>query len=171
MREIGEAVGINPGAIYHHFRSKRALVSELITGHLAELVEAYRARDLENLDPQSRLRAIVEVSLQVGAAHPDATKVYQSQFSLYRDDRDFVAARELSDTAQGIWLDAIEAGKSAGVFRKDIPTKVFHRFIRDAVWLSVYWHRPEDPYTIDHLANDCLAVFFDGMVVAAGRVE
>ncbi|WFR71803.1 helix-turn-helix domain containing protein [Prescottella defluvii] len=51
MREIGDAVGLNAGALYHYFRSKGAIVNELVTGFLADLLTHYRAMDLDRLEP------------------------------------------------------------------------------------------------------------------------
>ncbi|MGW0175447.1 TetR/AcrR family transcriptional regulator [Rhodococcus sp. NPDC003322] len=165
MREIGDAVGLNAGALYHYFRSKNAIVNELVTGYLSDLLADYRAMNLDALDPRARLKAIVDVSLATGAARPDATKVYHAEFANLRNLRDYAEARQLADSIQGIWLDAIEAGKDAGVLRKDVPSKVFHRFLRDSVWFSVYWRKPDDPYTLDELSEDCISVFLDGMAL------
>jgi len=163
MREIGDEVGLNAGALYHYFRSKGAIVTELVTVFLSDLLANYRTMKLDQLEPRARLKAIVDVSLATGAARPDATKVYHAEFPNLRGMRDFAEARTIADEIQTIWLDAIEAGKDAGVLRKDVPSKVFHRFLRDSVWFTVYWRKPADPYTIDELSNDCITVFLDGM--------
>ncbi|RVW08135.1 TetR/AcrR family transcriptional regulator [Prescottella agglutinans] len=163
MREIGDEVGLNAGALYHYFRSKGAIVNELVTVFLSDLLANYRAMTLEQLEPRARLKAIVDVSLATGAARPDATKVYHAEFPNLRGLRDFTEARTIADEIQTIWLDAIEAGKDSGVLRKDVPSKVFHRFLRDSVWFTVYWRKPDDPYTISELSKDCITVFLDGM--------
>lgn len=165
MREIGDQVGVKPGALYHYFPSKGAIARELITGYLIGLLADYRAMGLEGLEPRSRLKAIVDVSLATGAAHPEATKVYHAEFANLRTLRDYANARELTDEIQRLWLAAIEAGKERGVLRKDIPSKVFHRFLRDAVWFSVYWRKADDPYTLDELSEHCTSLFLDGMAV------
>ncbi|WP_430331704.1 TetR/AcrR family transcriptional regulator [Rhodococcus sp. ACT016] len=165
MREIGDVVGLNAGALYHYFRSKGAIVNELVTGFLSDLLANYRATGLEHFEPRARLKAIVDVSLAMGAVRPDATKVYHAEFPNLRKLRDFAAANDLADEIQTIWLDAIEAGKDAGVLRKDVPSKVFHRFLRDSVWFTVYWRKPDDPYTLGELSEDCISVFLDGMAV------
>lgn len=167
MREIGDEVGLNAGALYHYFRSKGAIVTELVTVFLSDLLANYRTMELDRLEPRARLKAIVDVSLATGAARPDATKVYHAEFPNLRAMRDFAEARTIADEIQTIWLDAIEAGKDAGVLRKDVPSKVFHRFLRDSVWFTVYWRKPDDPYTIDELSNDCITVFLDGMAAPA----
>lgn len=165
MREIGDEVGINAGALYHYFRSKNAIVNELITNYLSDLFAAYEAKNLDQLEPRARLRAIVDVSLETGSARPDETKVYRAEFPNLRDAPDYARARTLADSIQNIWLEAIDDGKVAGVLRKEIPTRVFHLFLRDAVWLTTYWHRPDGPYRIENLADDCISIFLDGMAV------
>ncbi|QCQ90447.1 TetR/AcrR family transcriptional regulator [Rhodococcus sp. SGAir0479] len=169
MREIGDAVGLNAGALYHYFRSKGAIVNELVTGYLTELLADYQAKNLDRLEPRDRLKAIVDVSLATGAARPAATKVYHAEFANLRTLRDYAEARKLADEIQTLWLDAIEAGKETGVLRKDVPSKVFHRFLRDSVWFTVYWRKPDDPYTLEELSNDCVSVFLDGMAVHPDR--
>lgn len=165
VREIGDKVGLNPGALYHYFPNKAAIANELITGYLTELLADYRAAGLDELAPRARLKAIVDVSLATGAAHPAATKVYHTEFANLRTLRDYTKARELTNTIQRLWLDAIEAGKDAGVLRTDIPSKVFHRFLRDAVWFSVYWRKADDPYPLDELSEHCISLFLDGMAL------
>ncbi|PTR19158.1 TetR family transcriptional regulator [Rhodococcus sp. OK519] len=169
MREIGDEVGINAGALYHYFRSKGAIVNELVTAFLSDLLANYRAAGLEQLEPRARVKAIVDVSLAMGAVRPDATKVYHAEFPNLRKLRDFTEANALADEIQTIWLDAIEAGKDAGVLRKDVPSRVFHRFLRDSVWFTVYWRRPDDTYTLGELSEDCISVFLDGMAAHPER--
>ncbi|NKU56483.1 TetR family transcriptional regulator, partial [Rhodococcus hoagii] len=38
MREIGDEVGLTAGALYHYFRSKGAIVTELVTVFLSDLL-------------------------------------------------------------------------------------------------------------------------------------
>jgi AcrR family transcriptional regulator len=162
VREIADDVGLNAGALYHYFPSKDAILHELITAYLRELLERYRARELGALAPRDRLRAIVEASLETAAAQPEATHVYQAEFGTLRAKPEYREARSFSDALQQEWLDAIEAGKDAGVFRRDIPTRVFHRFLRDSVWLTVRWHTSDDSYTVADLTHYCMSVFLDG---------
>lgn len=169
MREIGDEVGLNAGALYHYFRSKGAIVNELVTVFLSDLHANYVAKGLDRLEPRARLKAIVDVSLAMGAVRPDATKVYHAEFPNLRKLNDFAEARALADEIQTIWLDAVDAGKQAGVLRADVPSRVFHRFLRDSVWFTVYWRKPDDPYTLDELSADCITVFLDGMAVHPER--
>lgn len=57
VRDIVEAVGITPGAIYHHFAGKQALY-EIIVRHAFETVSAHLVGDADDgTDPRAKLRA------------------------------------------------------------------------------------------------------------------
>ncbi|MBQ7806026.1 TetR/AcrR family transcriptional regulator [Rhodococcus sp. (in: high G+C Gram-positive bacteria)] len=165
MREVADLVGVQPGALYHHFPSKGAIVNELITRFLVDLQTEYDAGASPRLDPRERLGRIVELSLEAAQAHPHSTQVFQNELANLRDRPEYACAKDLADRVQQTWLDAITAGQGAGVFRSDVPAKVFHRFLRDAVWLSVRWHRNDDLYTNKELAHDCLSVFLEGFAL------
>lgn len=162
MREVADIVGVQPGALYHYFPSKDAIVNELITTYLDRLQSEYKEVEASVLAPRARLGAIVEISLATAQANPHATQVFQNELSNLRDLPEYSRAKYLADQVQQAWLDVILEGQHSGCFRSDIPAKVFHRFIRDAVWLSIKWHHPDDSYTMNDLAQDCISVFLDG---------
>lgn len=171
VRDIAQQVGVAPGALYYYFSSKDEMVREILVGYLTSLRDEYGRRAPSSLPPRERLRAIVEVSVETADREPYATQVYQSELPNLRRSREYRRAKVLADEVQQVWLDAIDAGRAVGVFRRDVPAKVFHRFLRDAVWLSVRWRRPGDPYTPAELARDCMAVFLDGVAVRRSRLK
>lgn len=165
IREIADRVGVVAGALYHHFPSKRAIVDELVTGYLEGLHERYRSIETRNLPPRARLQAIVDASLDAAHEEPHATAVYQDEYPHLREEANLSLASELADAVQRPWLDAIEDGKRQGAFRDDLPAGVFHRFIRDCVWLSIKWRHADDSYPTARLAEDCVSIFLDGFAV------
>ena len=60
------------------------------------------------------------------------------------------------------WSEVIKGGVDALELRSDVSARLFHRLIRDAVWLSPRWYRPSEGYPPARLADDLLAVFLDG---------
>jgi hypothetical protein len=48
---------------------------------------------------------------------------------------------------QRVWLGVIERGVADGSFRDDIAPRVFHRLIRNAVWLSGRGRHPDAGYS------------------------
>jgi len=162
VRQIAAEVGVLSGSLFHHFPSKDAIVEEIMTVYLAELRRRYRAvLDTEG-GPREQLEALITTSLRLAEASPSATMIYQNELSYLRELPQYGSLKEAAVEVQQTWLTIIEAGRADGSFRTDIDPKVLYRFLRDAVWLSVRWYRPDGPYTVDQLAKDCASIFLDG---------
>lgn len=79
MNQVAEATGLSKATIYHYFRDKYALLVEIAESHvmrLATLVEEVRADDL---DPEARLRAMIERIMREYAGARDAHTVLTSE--------------------------------------------------------------------------------------------
>ena len=73
-------------------------------------------------------------------------------------------AREAAATIQRAWIQVLEAGIATGDFRNDIPVRVLHGMLRDALWLSVRWFKPTPSYSMANFADDFVSVFLDGIL-------
>ena len=60
MTEIAQALGVSKALFYHYYRSKDALLFDIIRAHLIELVEAAEGANDAKLAPEPRLLAVVE---------------------------------------------------------------------------------------------------------------
>ncbi|HVV30488.1 MAG TPA: TetR/AcrR family transcriptional regulator [Mycobacteriales bacterium] len=164
VREIADAVGVLSGSLYHHFASKDAIVSEVLAGYLDTIRARYAEVRSSGKNPTDCLRELVLVSLQVAEQQPNPTAIYQNELHYLREQRQFAEIQAAAADVQATWLQVIEAGVADGSFRDDIPPRVFHRLIRDAVWLSVRWHRPDGSYPTTQFADDVTSVFLQGYV-------
>jgi TetR/AcrR family transcriptional regulator, cholesterol catabolism regulator len=171
VRQIAEAVGVFSGSLYHYFPSKDTIIDELLTRYLDAIRTRYAAVLESESSPADRLHALVVISLQVAEEQPYATAIYQNESQHLREMAGFEHVQTAAADVQQTWLKVIEAGVADGSFRDDIPPRVFYRLIRDAVWLSIRWHRPDGPYTTGQLAGDITSIFLDGFAapVAAGK--
>ncbi len=170
IREIAVAVGVTSGTLYHYFTSKDAILSELITAYLDDLLSQYREFMTEELDSRSRLHGLVIVSLRTAEKNPYATQIYQRDLVYLRElsrhkECDYPQVKAAVAEIQRTWLKVIQDGREHGVFRNDIPSWVFYRLMRDAVWLSTKWHRQRGDYGVEQLAQDCTSIFLDGFAV------
>lgn len=162
VRQIADEVGVLSGSLYHHFPSKDAIVNEIVIGYLDLLRGRYREALAGELTTRERLERLIAASLQVAESEPSATLIYQNEMSYIRELPQYEAVKAAAAEVQQTWLSVIEAGRADGSFRTDIEPRVFYRFVRDAVWLSVRWYRPEGRYTVEQLAADCSSIFLDG---------
>jgi TetR/AcrR family transcriptional regulator, cholesterol catabolism regulator len=168
VREIADAVGILSGSLYHYFTSKDEIVREI----LMHFLDAIRARNAEVLargqGAAESLREIVLSSLQLAREMPDATAIYQNELQYLRESPLFKDVQEAAADVQRAWLGIIERGVADGAFRDDIPPRVFHRLIRDAVWLSGRSQRSDGGYSTEQLADAITSIFLHGFAARAG---
>lgn len=162
VRQIADEVGVLSGSLYHHFPSKDAIVDEIMTGYLDRLRARYQEVVDANLAPRERLHGLIVASLEIAEQDPSATVVYQNELSYLRDLPHYETVKNAAAEVQQTWLDVIEEGRADGSFRTDIDPRVFYRFLRDALWLSVRWYRPGGQYDVAQLAADCASIFLDG---------
>jgi len=162
VRGIADAVGVLSGSLYHHFPSKDAIVDEVLSRYLDEIRARYAVVLASDKGPAERLHDLIVASLEIAEEQPHATAIYQNEAQYLREMAGFGNIQSAAAEIQQTWLQVIAAGVADGVFRDDIPSWVFYRLIRDAVWLSVRWHHPAGEYPTSQLADDITAVFLDG---------
>jgi AcrR family transcriptional regulator len=166
VREIADQAGILSGSLYHHFDSKESMVDEVISPYLQDLRSRYKKALAGSADPRVRLHDLILASLEVVEAHPHATEIYQNDVNYLSQFDRFAYLKTAGREVQSIWLEVINAGIRAGVFRSDLDAKVVYRLMRDAVWLSVRWYRPTNQYPMARLAQQCTSLFVDGLASA-----
>lgn len=171
VRGIAEEVGILAGSLYYHFDSKDAIVEEIVEVYLGVLVD--RCADVVDThsDGRSRLQALVAASLEVAHTNSDANMIYQANRAYFATDGRFDRIRALASRVNGFWSDAIDVGIREGVFRADVNKRVFHRYVRDAVFLSSRWFTPSEPYLLLDLASDTARIFLDGFIQESAKVK
>ena len=162
VREIAEGAGILSGSLYHYFDSKEAIAQEILMGFLEALSSRYAAVLDADLDPAQALRGVVLASLQLAIEQPDATTLYQNELQYLRESPRFKEVQSTAARAQRAWIEVIERGVECGIFRSDIDPRLFHRLIRDAVWLSGRGHRGYGEYGTEQLADAICSVFLEG---------
>jgi len=162
VREIGDAVGVQSGSLYYHFDSKDTMAREILMDFLAAIQDRYAMALAQASDAADALRQLILASLQLTREKPHATTIYQNELAYLREDPRFKEVQAASAEVRRAWLDVIERGAAEGTFRADVSPKVFHRLVRDAVWLSGRWHHAEDDYCAERLADDITSIFLHG---------
>jgi len=166
VRGIADAVGVFSGSLYHYFPSKDAILEEVLSRYLDTIQAGYAGVLASQRRPDEYLHDLVACSLEVAEEQPYATAIYQNEGQYLREMPNFRGIQEATSRIQQTWLQVIEAGVAEGYFRGDIPLWVFYRLIRDAVWLSIRWHRPDGPYSTQQLAEDITSLFLHGFAAA-----
>jgi AcrR family transcriptional regulator len=116
VRQITEACGLTPGALYNHFESKEQLLYVVVRDiHLRLESVLVAAQAAVAGDPVAELRAIVEVYVARHSEHRQTARVANREFPLLSGERyDEVVAirRRLRDRV----VDVLVAGQKKQVF-------------------------------------------------------
>jgi AcrR family transcriptional regulator len=124
LKEIGDACGILPGSLYHHFDSKEAMIVELVRRFRKDL-DRVASQALET--PPSDTASIEERIVQLGRSIAACGVRHRAALLLTQYDPPAVLGDELARQARQIpiavgaaMLQLIEEGRAAGVIRRSI---------------------------------------------------
>jgi AcrR family transcriptional regulator len=151
VRDITDALGQKPGAIYAHVASKQELLFELVKiGHAEHRDRLRAALESAGPDPEAQIRAIVTAHVLTHVTYPALARVTNNEFK-FLDGRQAEAILALRSATELMMFDVIDRGKQLGEFRIADPflavTAIGAMGIRVAEW----W-RPELPVDPDHVA-------------------
>lgn len=166
IREIADAVGLNSGTLYHYFKSKDAIFSEILTVFLTDLVKGYDTVVAWGGTARERLTLMVRVSLEVADEHPYATEIYQNEYENLAAFPNYVEIAKLVESSHRAWYGVAEEGVREGEFNSGIDIFEFQRMMRECVFQSVRWHRGTLTADIETITATLTSVFLNGFAVA-----
>jgi TetR/AcrR family transcriptional regulator, cholesterol catabolism regulator len=163
VREIADTAGILSGSLYHHFDSKESMVDEILRTFLDEILASYRAAAARDDDPAKVLRELVRAAFSALGTHRAAVAVMINEYNLLVQYPGFAYLRDGADETERLWAAVVERGIATGAFRSDIDPRMIYRFMRDAIWVSVRWYRPDGALSPEQIADFYLDVLLDGI--------
>ncbi len=163
VREIADAAGILSGSLYHHFDSKESMIEALLRGFLDRIDREYTDVVSVGSDPVTILRALVHVAFGALATDRAAVAVMLNEYNVLVQYPRFVFLRDAVEATEHLWVGVLDAGMRAGEFRDDVPADAVYRFLRDAIWVSVRWYRPDGAHRPSDLADEYLTVLLGGL--------
>jgi AcrR family transcriptional regulator len=104
--DIGAAVGISGPALYRHFRSKDAMLGEMLSSISQFLLDGGTARAGAADDPEHTLTALVEFHVDFALRHPSLIVVQERNLANLTD-ADRKQVRALQRRYVEVWVTAI----------------------------------------------------------------
>jgi len=154
VRELGAAVGIQSGSLFHHFKSKEAILlgvmEETIVINMARMHEALNHAD----SPKDKLLALIHCELDsVHSETGEAMSVLVYEWrSLKEDKQKYIL--QLRDEYETLWLNTIRECISAGLVQHD--PFILRRLLTGAIGWSTTWYRQDGNLSLDALAEQTL---------------
>jgi AcrR family transcriptional regulator len=157
IAELGKAVGLGRGALYHYIESKETLLY-VISKEQVDRMNSYAEETLDRgLEPEEQLREMARGLLRNIADHRAEWAVFFREYSALTGERrdKVIAARE---RYEGYWRQALDSGVRSGVLR---PTpRLLVKGILGMLNYTYLWVKPEGPLTPDELAD----LFLDALI-------
>lgn len=107
VEELGESVGLTGPSMYRHFRTKNALLAEMLITVSSSLLEGATAVIGENLDPARTLTALIDRHVEFAISYPDLIRVHERDFGNLEEE-DARQVRRLQRRYVELWVDQIQ---------------------------------------------------------------
>lgn len=162
IAELGKAVGLGRGALYHYIESKEALLYA-ISRTQVDRMNAHAERTLSSaLPPEELLHEMARGLLRNIAEHRAEWAVFFRDYSALTGERrdKVIAARE---RYEGYWRQALDRGVAAGVLRPAPPLLV--KGILGMLNYTYLWFEPDGELSPEELADEYVDILLRGIRV------
>ena len=160
MAELGDAVGLGRGALYHYIGSKEAVLYA-ISKDQVDTMNAFAEELLDQgLDARELLHRLARGLLRNIAEHRSEWAVFFREYTALTGERrdHVIAARERYES---YWRQALDSGVRAGVLK---PTpRLLVKGILGMLNYTYLWLEPDGELTPDEVADMFLDAIIDGI--------
>lgn len=157
IRDIAQALGQQPSAIYFHVPSKQELLYELaLIGHRGHL-EALRSSLLEaGADPVDQLRVLVTAHVRGHMTYPSMARLTNRELGALTPEQLRLVLDIRMQTEQ-VFIDVIERGRRMGVFGTEDAFLASKAIGAMGVRLPEWW-APGGPRTREQVIEQYVAI-------------
>lgn len=164
VAELGKAVDLGRGALYHHMGSKEELLVEISVRHVREMVEIGEQILASDASPPDKLRELSRRLMRtIAESLPEVTVFFHEVNALQGEAREEVLTKR--DRFEAIWRAVIEEGVEKGYFRSGggLVTKALlgmHNY-------SYVWIDPDGRLSPEEIADEFCDLALRGLLTDA----
>lgn len=154
VRDLAAAVGIQSGSLFHHFRTKEAILKAVMVETI-RLNTALMQAAVDDADgDRAKLRALVHAELEsINGQTSEAMSVLVFEWrSLSTEAQEEVLA--LRDIYEQLWLDVLGRLNKAGEVAAE--PFVVRRLLTGALSWTVTWYRPGGEMGLSELTDQVM---------------
>jgi len=164
MTELGEAVGLSRGAIYHHIESKQDMLDEICSRYMSELGAAALEVVRDEPAPLARLKRLGEQLVRaIFDNQAELTVCFREIQSLEEPRRAHVLA--LHAAYEKVWKSVLIEGADAGVFKPYSAIRL--KALLGMFYYSYIWMQQGKPETIPSITAMFNEIVADTVCVRA----
>jgi AcrR family transcriptional regulator len=156
VRDLGKAVGIQSGSLFHHYPNKEAILRAVMEETILLNTELMKAALTRNDKPADKVLALIQCELEsvLGETGAAMTVLVYEWRSLNAEHQQHIL--KLRGIYEDLWISALSKAKEAGLVV--IDPFVLRRLLTGALSWTVNWYRQEGDMTIDQLAQMTLSL-------------
>ncbi|MEM6264391.1 MAG: TetR/AcrR family transcriptional regulator [Bacteroidota bacterium] len=162
MRDLAEALGIEPASLYSHFKSKEDILWEIAIRCAKAFNDGQEPIFSASLTPEIKLRNMIDRHIELMIDNINASAIFFREWHHLSKERHDDYAQMIIDYEQR-FVQVIEEGMKAGVFKASVRPK----FITSALLASINWmhkwYRPEGSMTISDIQQHMHLLLLDGL--------
>ncbi len=160
MGVLADNLGISKSAIYHHVPSKGDLLRLALDHALGGLEDVLTHAEATSGKADQRLEYVLRGTINVLTERlPFVTLLLRLRGNT-EVEREALERRRAFDHQVAA---LVEAARSEGSIRKDIDPRTTTRLLFGTINSVVEWYKPGGPLTPEKLADDVIAMAFEGL--------
>ena len=169
VREIGRRSGVTQAALYHHFKSKEAILFFIIEEFSELLFMAVVAAMSSDENSVMRLRRALR-------RHLDFQKTHRKQLKILFEDKRHLtghAKKSVEDRERSIFslyrANLEELQRIGHISNIDLTVATFSIF--GVLNWFYHWYQPDGRQSLEYLADQAMGFIFKGLLTEAGWRE
>lgn len=170
LKEIAEACNMLPGSLYYRYKTKGALLVELMRRGIylvtKEVEVAYASSD----DPVEKLRLCINAHLRALLGDSDTVYVLLFEWrALNPEARKEII--ELRDQYESLWIEILETMIKQGAIQQGVDGRLLRLLGLGALNWVATWFDPNGTHTPDAIGNFVWKAIVDGVIDQSTRHE
>jgi len=158
VRDLASAVGIQSGSIFHHFKTKEAILKAVMEETIIYNTQLMLAK-LDNAPSlRDKVLALIICELEsINGVTGDAMAVLVYEWRSLSDhnQKDIL---KLRDVYENLWLNTLNEAKDEGLIEGDIF--ILRRFLTGALSWTKTWFNKKGDISVEQLAEEVLILAF-----------
>lgn len=164
VAELGDAVGLGRGALYHHIKSKDDLLYDISSGYVQLIIDEGRRISQSYAEPEAKIHHLSRSFVRVIFEHlPEMTVCFREIHALTGKRHEIVS--QLHSDYEEIWENAIAEGTEKGVFRS--VSKIAIKGLMGMYLHSFLWLKPDGPLTHEEVADTFSEIVLKALKISA----
>jgi AcrR family transcriptional regulator len=162
VAEIGEAAGIQRGALYYHIGSKEDLLLVLLRGHVEESLQGEERIAHMDVSPPEKLRLLLRHHVHTAVQRAAESTIYMRDVTVLSGER-AMELQMLRERVEAVWASVLREGEQTGVFRPS--DSVIVNGLLTFANFTFLWYRPGGRLTPEEIADRYADLLLDGLLI------